>query len=66
MVVGNPARIVKRYDVLAGAWIDQRDFTAEMAAALPAETTYLAQLRANAAHLRMPYLASGYRSGHTI
>lgn len=66
MVVGNPARIIKRYDMIASAWIDCRDFTGEMESAIPDETTYLARLRADTPLIRMPYLASGYRSGSTI
>lgn len=66
IVVGNPARIVKRYNCIAGEWVSCRDFTAEMEAAIPEETTYLARLRSDTPTLRMPYLASGYRSGSTL
>jgi carbonic anhydrase/acetyltransferase-like protein (isoleucine patch superfamily) len=52
MAVGNPARVVRRFDPLASRWIPAAQFTGAMEQALPKEEAYLAGLRRKHPELR--------------
>lgn len=56
IAAGNPARVLKRFDVRQNVWVAAGDFAAE--ADLPAEADYLARLRASHPFIRGPRLAS--------
>lgn len=63
LLVGSPARVIKRYDMLSQAWIPAADFTPEMEAMLPDEDSYLATLKANKPFILMPIDAAGQSRG---
>ena len=62
-VVGSPARVVRRYDVLSSTWIRADEFTADMAAALPNEVAYQAAIEQKTPYIHMPYRAAGFQRG---
>ena len=64
LALGNPARIVKRYDIASKEWVPAANFTPEMEAMLPDEESYRAVLRANCPTIAMPYAAAGPSRGH--
>lgn len=45
IAVGNPCRVVKRFDFRSGSWIDAALWSDELEALVPDETTYRASLR---------------------
>ncbi|MBN9142849.1 MULTISPECIES: acyltransferase [unclassified Novosphingobium] len=59
LLVGSPARVIKRYDMLSQSWRPIAEFTPEMEAMLPDEDSYLATLQKNKPHLFMSYDAAG-------
>ena len=63
LLVGSPARVIKRYDMLSQSWIPAADFTPEMEAMLPDEDSYLATLKANKPFILMPIDAAGQSRG---
>ncbi len=63
VVVGNPARVIKRFDVRAKLWIKAADWTPEAEAALPAEPEYLAGLHASHPTVKGPRIASSKAFG---
>jgi acetyltransferase-like isoleucine patch superfamily enzyme len=63
VAVGNPARVIRRYDPIAKAWVAADAFTPAMEAALPDATTYLDMLRRSHPDLRMPVQAAGKSQG---
>jgi acetyltransferase-like isoleucine patch superfamily enzyme len=64
IVVGNPARVIKRFDMRAKSWRDCADIPQDNDALLPDEERYRATLRANVPHFAMPYLAAGVSQGN--
>lgn len=65
VVIGNPARVVKRYSVEAGRWLAADAVGADDLARLPSEADYLAALDRRHAGLPMPYPAAGRDMGNT-
>ncbi len=63
LVVGSPARVLKRFDPISREWKPLAEFTEAMNSALPSEEEYLAQLKANAPRIRMPVPAAGRSRG---
>lgn len=63
LVVGSPARVVKRFDMTGRSWIPVAQFTADMEALLPDEAAYLAILRSAAPSVTMPFAAAGPSQG---
>jgi acetyltransferase-like isoleucine patch superfamily enzyme len=63
VVVGNPARLVRRYDVQRQAWVDAADYPASADAALPGEEAYLEALRNSHPALKIPLIASARKFG---
>lgn len=63
ILVGSPARVIKRYDFLTDSWVEASQFTAEQESALPDADTYLAMLRDRAPFIRMPKAAAGASRG---
>jgi acetyltransferase-like isoleucine patch superfamily enzyme len=63
LVIGRPARIIKRYDMGSRNWIAVEDFTPDMETMLPDEATYLALLQAACPSIAMPYAAAGPARG---
>lgn len=64
MVVGNPARIVKRFSHVKNRWIAAEDFDALDADSEPDEASYLKALEAGFGSISMPYPAAGRGMGH--
>jgi acetyltransferase-like isoleucine patch superfamily enzyme len=63
LVVGSPARIIKRFDMTTKSWIPVADFSPEMELMLPNEADYLAILRTAAPTIAMPFAAAGPSQG---
>ncbi len=63
IAVGNPARVIKRYDVIDQCWRAADRFTAEMEAAIPLEADYRAGLARAVPTIRMPKRAAGHQRG---
>ncbi|HEV2674623.1 MAG TPA: acyltransferase [Aliidongia sp.] len=63
IAVGNPARVIKRYDMEAQAWIPADQFTAEKERLIPDEEAYLATLDAAIVFPGMPLHAAGKSMG---
>ncbi len=59
LVVGNPARLIKRFDFTQKIWIPADQWTSEKEASLPKEEEYLATLKTNRPKVRIPFLAAG-------
>ena len=57
LVIGSPGRVIKRFNVIIGKWIDIENYDAEMEAKLPSEAEYVAKL--NASH---PTIQTSVRS----
>jgi acetyltransferase-like isoleucine patch superfamily enzyme len=59
VAVGNPARVIKRFDPARKAWVPVAEFPAD--AVLPTEADYIAEVRGQAPDLRQPkHAASSY------
>jgi acetyltransferase-like isoleucine patch superfamily enzyme len=63
LVVGNPARVVKRYDMSANRWRRTAEVSEEALARLPDESTYRTQLRSRYGAVALPSAAAGCASG---
>jgi hypothetical protein len=61
--VGNPGRVIKRYDARLKAWVPQHLFSTEAEQALPDEQAYLAILRRARPEVPMPLAAASKRMG---
>ncbi|MEA3210610.1 MAG: hypothetical protein QOE70_3667 [Chthoniobacter sp.] len=59
VAVGNPARVLKRFEPGRNAWIPVSDWSAELEAQIPNEAEYLAQLVKKHPALKLPRHASG-------
>jgi len=59
MAVGNPARVIKRYDFTRKAWVPAEQWSPASEAALPGEEEYLDLLKTSVPHVRIPFLAAG-------
>ena len=64
VVIGNPARIVKRYSYLTRRWLAADACSADVVAAMPNEADYLATLDRHPA-TAIPYPAAGRDMGNT-
>lgn len=62
IAVGHPAKVVKRFHLAARQWIPAEQFTSEMAAQIPSEEDYLAQVRSHGG-FRMPLTGIGREFG---
>lgn len=63
LLVGAPARVVKRYDWITQTWIKPEHFSEEHSAALPEEDAYLALLAKNCPAIDLPRVAAGRSQG---
>jgi acetyltransferase-like isoleucine patch superfamily enzyme len=59
LVVGNPGRVIKRYDLEVRKWIAVAEYCADSEAKLPSEAEYLEILRARHPCVQMPIRAAG-------
>lgn len=64
MVVGNPAKIIRRYSFAKKAWIDSDNVTAEDLRENPNEALYLDILRRTWPKISMPIIAAGSDLGN--
>jgi hypothetical protein len=62
IAVGNPAKVVKRFDFAAQQWMPVEQFTPEMAARIPSEEDYGARVRSHG-NFRMPVIGIGREFG---
>ncbi len=63
VVVGNPARLIQRYDVKRQAWVKSAEYPVDGDAALPGEAAYLDALRGSHPALKIPLIASAREFG---
>ncbi len=63
IAVGNPARVLRRYDPIGQDWVAAADFTDAMAAALPDAASYLATLERAYPNISVPVRAAGKSQG---
>jgi len=63
IVIGNPAKTVKRYSFLQKDWLPVSEMSAEDEIGMPNEQEYLAQLKDKYPHLNMPWIAAGKSMG---
>ena len=63
IVVGNPGKIVKRFDVRSNAWVPAADLPADGDTQLSGEAEYVERLRKAQPTLRGPLIASGHDFG---
>lgn len=63
IVVGNPAKVIKRYSFVSKAWVTVSSFALDDETLMPDEDTYLAQLKAQFPVISMPWIAAGKSMG---
>lgn len=63
LVVGNPAKVVKRYSFKQKTWLPAAQLPPEDESAMPSEGEYLARLAANYPKVGMPWIAAGKSMG---
>lgn len=63
IAVGNPCKVIKRFDFNNNQWVDIKLFDNSLEAIMPSEEAYLQTLRANAQDLVMSKLAASSRFG---
>ena len=63
IAVGNPCKVIKRYDFKKKQWVEIGLFDSSAETIMPTEEMYLKTLRANAQNLVMPKLAASSRFG---
>ena len=63
MVVGNPSRIIKRYDMKLEKWVTAKDFIESDENRLPTEEYYLLSLRKQVPEIPMFFHATGQNYG---
>jgi acetyltransferase-like isoleucine patch superfamily enzyme len=63
IVVGSPARVIKRFDITQGAWVAASAFTEEAERLIPSEPAYLTALSQAHPRIAMPFAASGRSMG---
>lgn len=64
VAVGNPARIVRRFDAGRVAWVPTDEFSTEAERQVPEEAAYLANLRERWPIIKGPRQAAGWRGGN--
>jgi acetyltransferase-like isoleucine patch superfamily enzyme len=63
LVVGNPAKIIKRYSFNKGLWVSIDEFSFEDNLKLLSEDKYLSMIRLKHPKIRMPFIAAGKSMG---
>jgi acetyltransferase-like isoleucine patch superfamily enzyme len=63
MVVGNPARQLRRYSFPRKSWVDIGSFSEEDAASIPDEAAYVALLEERHPKIHLPLIAAGSSHG---
>lgn len=63
IVVGNPGRVIRRFDVGQQLWVNAANYPADADATLPGEAPYLEALRASHPAIKAPVIASGRHFG---
>lgn len=64
LAVGNPARVIKRFDFTTSSWRPEVELSAEALDRMPAEDEYLEMLRKNVPYLKIPAIAASRTLGH--
>lgn len=63
MAVGNPARVIKRFDLARNAWVPFAEWSPAAEAQIPSAGEYLARLVQSHPRIKLPRIASGQRHG---
>ncbi len=63
IAVGNPCKVIKRYDFKEEAWIKVQDFDLNTEELMPLEKEYIKNLRKNTKGLEMPIMAATSKYG---
>ena len=66
IAVGNPCKVIKRFDFKNYRWVSVNDFTMEMESMIPSEEKYLEILKQNSALIIMPKIAASSRFGDIL
>jgi acetyltransferase-like isoleucine patch superfamily enzyme len=64
LVIGNPAKVVKRYSFKQKKWVKASELSADDEAAMPTEKSYLLQLKSKCPQVNMPWIAAGKSMGN--
>lgn len=64
LVIGNPAKVVKRYSFEQNKWVKTDELSADDEAAMPTEQSYLLQLKSMFPQVNMPWIAAGKSMGN--
>jgi len=64
MVVGNKAKVIKRYSFIKMQWINIDEFTLQDQSSLPNEDEYLRAIEINGINIEMPLIASARKFGN--
>lgn len=63
VAVGNPCRVVKRYDFSKKEWVKTSDFNIDLEHLMPSEEEYVQELRSKSKGLILPLMAATSRYG---
>ncbi len=63
IAVGNPCRVIKRYDMKQKTWISVEDFSETLEQLLPSEAEYVKELENNCPEFVMPRIAASQSYG---
>jgi acetyltransferase-like isoleucine patch superfamily enzyme len=63
IAVGNPCKVIKRFDFNSSAWVRIEKFDETMNQLIPLENEYLIKLKSNATEIVMPVNAATHRFG---
>lgn len=63
IVIGNPAKVVKRYSFAKKTWLPVSEISNNDEIGMPNEQEYLAQLKTKFPHVNMPWIAAGKNMG---
>jgi acetyltransferase-like isoleucine patch superfamily enzyme len=64
IVVGVPARVIKRFSFLRNDWVSVNEITEEDINAFPDEITYLSKIQENYQHINLPWIAAAADLGN--
>lgn len=66
IVVGNPCKIIKRYDFSLEEWVKVDEYNSNSNLLIPKEEEYIKKLQQNCPNVRIPFVACGKSKGDLI
>jgi len=63
IAVGNPCKVIKRYDFDKEEWIKMNNFNTNMEKKMPLENEYIKELKSNSEKIEMPLMAATSKYG---